>query len=274
MMARRHDVAQLAECPILALELEPALQIAEEIGLVFHNCDVAVTASLMGLDVHVKTESQSGERRQGQLVERLKRFDLARLSVNADIVFVSRRPVVRMGRADVALPVQSFLQATEAGEDALAEAVLEGVRKSKHVADLFCGCGPFALRLAENAKVNAIDSDRAAVSALFEASRKTQGLKPVLASVRNLFREPLTPQELNAHDAVVMDPPRAGAEAQCRQLAKSKVQTVIAVSCNPITFARDAKILVDGGYALKKVTPIDQFKWSSHLETVGVFSRN
>ena len=171
------------------------------------------------------------------------------------------------------LPSGSFLQATAMAEATLAKLVLDGVGSAKSVADLFCGLGPFTLRLAERAKVFAADADKPAILALQKAVRHTQGLKPVTAVTRDLFREAMVPVELNGYDAVVFDPPRAGAEAQARELAKSKVKTVVAVSCEPRTFARDAAILVAGGYRLETVTPVDQFAWSTHVEVVGVFRR-
>ena len=158
-------------------------------------------------------------------------------------------------------------------EATLAALVVEGVGKAKSVADLFCGMGPFTFRLAEKAKVFAADSDRAAIDALSKALRFASGLKPVTAKARDLFREPMVPVELKDMDAVVFDPPRAGAEAQARELARSKVPVVVAASCEPKTFARDASILIAGGYRLEKLTPVDQFAWSTHVELVGVFRR-
>ncbi len=151
--------------------------------------------------------------------------------------------------------------------------MLEAVGKAKAVADLFSGVGPFALRLAEQSRVFAADSDRPAIAALTKAVNHTQGLKPVEAKVRDLFRDPLAPVELAPFDAVVFDPPRAGAEAQARELARSKVKTVVAVSCDPRSFARDAAILIEGGYRLESVVPVDQFAYSTHVEVVGVFRR-
>jgi len=165
------------------------------------------------------------------------------------------------------------LQATEAAEAALAALVVEALKGAKSVADLFCGVGPFALRLAEAAKVFAADSDKAAIAALTKAHNNTRGLKAITAQRRDLFREPVVPFELTSFDGVVFDPPRAGAEAQARELARSKVKTVVAVSCEPKTFARDAAILIAGGYRLESVTPVDQFAWSTHVELVGVFRR-
>jgi 23S rRNA (uracil1939-C5)-methyltransferase len=165
------------------------------------------------------------------------------------------------------------LQATAMAEATLANLVLEGVGPAKSVADLFCGLGPFTLRLAESARVFAADADRSAIVALQNAVKRTQGLKPVTATARDLFREPLVASELKGYDAVVFDPPRAGAEAQSRELARSAVKTVAAVSCEPKSFARDAAILIAGGYRLESVTPVDQFAWSMHVEVVGVFRR-
>ena len=182
-------------------------------------------------------------------------------------------PVVSIGKALVRVPPGSFLQATKAGEEALANLVLASLGRSKSVADLFCGVGPFALRIAERAKVTAIDSDKPAITSLAQAARLTTGLRPLKAEVRDLMREPLVASELKEFDTVVFDPPRAGAEAQARQLAKSTVKTIVAVSCDPATFARDAEILVGGGYKQKSLTAVDQFKWTSHVEIVGTFGR-
>jgi 23S rRNA (uracil1939-C5)-methyltransferase len=173
----------------------------------------------------------------------------------------------------VTLPPGSFLQATAAGEDALAGRVVALAGKAKHVADLFCGVGPFALRLAQGTRVDAYDSEAGAVDALRKAAQMTKGLKPLKAEARDLFRRPLLPHELNEFDAVVFDPPRQGAQAQVQQLAKSRVPLIVAVSCNVATFARDAKILIDGGYRIGRVDPIDQFRHSPHVELVADFRR-
>jgi 23S rRNA (uracil1939-C5)-methyltransferase len=177
-----------------------------------------------------------------------------------------------MGRADVTLPPGSFLQATAEGEAILSRLVLAHAAGAKTVADLFCGVGPFALRLAEMSRVTAIDSHAGAIDALRKAAL-TPGLKPITAQVRDLFRRPLAAGELKPLDAVVFDPPRPGAEAQAKQLAAARVPVVIAVSCNAATFARDARTLVDGGYRLTQVTPVDQFRYSPHVEIVARFDR-
>ena len=165
------------------------------------------------------------------------------------------------------------MQATVAGEEALAVLVAEHCRKAKHIADLFCGVGPFALRLAASARVTAFDSDTTAVMALQKAAATAPGLKPVRAETRDLFRRPLVPQELRDIDVAIFDPPRQGAEAQSKQLAASKIPVIVAVSCNIATFVRDARILIDGGYRLETVTPVDQFRHSPHVELVAKFLR-
>jgi 23S rRNA (uracil1939-C5)-methyltransferase len=170
------------------------------------------------------------------------------------------------------LPPGAFLQATAEGEAALARLVAAHVGDAKNIADLFGGLGPFALRLAERARVTAADVDADAIAALKRAAA-TPGLKPVVAEVRDLFRRPFAARELCAYDAVIFDPPRRGADAQARSLAASKVQVIVGVSCNPATFARDAKILVAGGYRMARVTPVDQFRYSAHVELVARFER-
>jgi 23S rRNA (uracil1939-C5)-methyltransferase len=178
-----------------------------------------------------------------------------------------------MGRARVTLPPGSFLQATTAGEETLAALVIERSGRAKHIVDLFCGVGPFALRLAEKTRVTAFDNDASAVAALQKAAATTTGLKPVRAEVRDLFRRPLVREELREFDTIVFDPPRQGAQAQAQHLAASKAAVVIAVSCNVATFARDARILVDGGYRIEGVSPVDQFRHTPHVELVARFSR-
>lgn len=267
--ARSHDIHPIDHCPILVAALSAAPEIARRIGALIGDCDVAFTASETGLDVDVATKRKATPP-LAALVETEK---LARLSVNREPLVTRVAPEIAAGAARIRLPAGSFLQATRAGEATLAMLVIENVGKAKSVADLFCGVGVFALRLAGKAKVFAADSDRAAIAALNEATRKATGLKPVEAKSRDLFREPLVARELKDFDAVVFDPPRAGAEAQARQLAKSAVKAVIAVSCDPASFARDARILIEGGYRLMRVTPVDQFAYTAHVETVALFQK-
>lgn len=155
----------------------------------------------------------------------------------------------------------------------MAELVLEALGKAKRVADLFAGSGTFALRIARKAKVHAVEGEEKALKALDNAARNTQGLKPVTVEKRDLFRRPLMASELKVFDAVVFDPPRAGAEDQCKELARSGVKTIVAVSCNPVSLARDLSILTAAGYRIRLVTPIDQFLWSAHVEAVAVLEK-
>lgn len=268
-----HSLCAISECPVLTPELRHAPQIAAAFGSVLGNCDVAATAADNGIDVAVKAERKAVSRRLDALREICEHWRLARLAINGESLFTFARPHVTMGRAKVELPIHSFLQATREGEETLARLAVEGLDGCREVADLFCGVGPFALRLAENRKVFAADSDKSAIAALQHAGRHAQGLKPISAETRDLFRAPLVVSELNSFDGVVFDPPRAGAETQTKQLATSKVKRIVAVSCDVQTFARDASILVDGGYSLKRAVPVDQFKWTAHLEMVGFFSR-
>lgn len=274
MAARSHDLMDIDHCPILVPALARASAIARGLGEKLGDCDVALTATDGGIDAAVKAERKIGEQETAKLAALANTLDVARLAVNGEVIATRQMPRVTMGRASVVLPVNSFLQATAEGEQHLAGLVINSVGKSKYLADLFSGCGPFALRLAEIAKVAAFDNDGPAIAALAQAARSTPGLKPVEATARDLFREPLVATELKEYDTVVFDPPRAGAETQARQLAKSKVKTVVSVSCEPTSFTRDAEILIAGGFALKTVTPVDQFKWTSHVETVALFQRS
>ena len=198
---------------------------------------------------------------------------LARLAWNGDVVFQDRAPVLVLGRAQVSPPPGSFLQATPQGQAALLTAVQDAVGPARKIADLFAGCGTFALPLADHAEVHAVEGAAPMLAALDQGWRTTQGLKRITTETRDLFRRPLLPDELRTFDAVVMDPPRAGAEAQIAQLARAAVPVIAHVSCNPVTFARDAKTLIAAGYRLDWVQVVDQFRWSAHVELVARFSR-
>jgi 23S rRNA (uracil1939-C5)-methyltransferase len=274
---KSHRVVAIDHCPVLAPGLAGAITaawaIAEAIAGTRKPLDIQVTASEGGLDVDVRGSGPLSAPHMVGLAELARRHRLARLTRHGEIVAKRAAPTVRIGRASVELPPGAFLQATAAGEAALARLVTMHCAGATRVADLFCGIGPFALRLAERARVCAVDQDSGAMAALQKAAARTERLKPIDTQVRDLLRRPLTPQELKAFDAVVFDPPRQGAEAQARGLAGSAVPAVIAVSCNPTTFARDARILVDGGYSLRRVTPVDQFLYSIHVEVVALFER-
>lgn len=270
MGLRSHDLVAIDRCPILVPALAKSTTIARAIGKLIGDCEVSLTATLTGLDIAVRTEKKLKPERLAVLGQSVR---FARLALNGVMIFQAAPPEIAIGKIRVDLPVNSFLQATQAAEDILADLVLAGVGKAKHIADLFCGLGPFALRLAQSHRLYAADSDRPAIAALDKAFRMTQGLKAATVVRRDLFRDPLAPVELAPFDAMVLDPPRAGAEAQAREIALSKVPTVVYVSCEPKTFARDARILVDAGFRLDSVTPVDQFAYSTHVEVVGIFRR-
>jgi 23S rRNA (uracil1939-C5)-methyltransferase len=272
-----HHIVGIDLCPILAPGLNGAIEvawaIAEGLALEAKPLDIQVTATETGLDVDVRGSGRLSPQRLSALARLAEKHRIARLTRHGELVAQRAKPTVRMGRAAVPLPPGAFLQATAEGEITLARLVTTYVGSARNVADLFAGVGPFALTLAERARVIAVDADEAAVSALREASATTSGLKPIDTVRRDLFRQPLLKQELTRLDAVVFDPPRQGAEQQARQLARSTVPRVVAVSCNHATFARDAKILESGGYRLTAVTPVDQFRYAAHVEIVACFVR-
>jgi 23S rRNA (uracil1939-C5)-methyltransferase len=272
---RAHHIIPIDQCPVLAPSLAGAIPaawaLAEALGAE-KPLDIQATATDRGLDIDVRGSGPLRPRQTALLGRLAETHRLARLTRHGDLIAQRAAPSIRMGKASVVLPPGAFLQATAEGEAVLTRLVTEHAGNAKSVADLFCGVGPFALRLAERARVVAADGDEAAVAALRQAA-KTPGLKPIEAETRDLFRRPFAPDELKSVAAVVFDPPRQGAEAQARQLAASKVPLVIAVSCNAATFARDARILSQGGYRLTAVTPVDQFRHSAHVEIVGRFER-
>jgi 23S rRNA (uracil1939-C5)-methyltransferase len=273
-----HEIIDLAECPILSSEIWsrlPGLR-ALVTPLLSRSGEarITVTAADNGIDVVIedsKPELSVEVREAVNVAARAAR--VIRLSIGGETVFESGTPFIRFGLADVVPPPGVFLQAVPTVEKRMTELMIAAIGKAKRVADLFCGLGTFALPLAVRSEVLAVDSDKAALAALGDATRRTQGLKPITTKVRDLFREPLSAKELELFDAVVFDPPRAGAEAQARMIAKSKVKTVIAVSCAPGTLARDVGILMEGGFKLESVTPIDQFLFSPHVEALAILRR-
>jgi 23S rRNA (uracil1939-C5)-methyltransferase len=275
--ANSHDIIPVDHCPILDPGLRGALDsawaIAEPLISIAKPLDIQITATDNGLDVDVRGSGPLPATMIATLSRIAEQRGLARLTRHGELVLMRTPPTIAIGAARVTLPPGSFLQATVAGEAALAALVTGHCKRAKHVADLFCGVGPFALRLAAKARIAAFDSDAGAVTALQKAATATSGLKPIKAEARDLFRRPLMPQELRDYDAVVFDPPRQGAQAQARQLAASKIPIVVAVSCNVATFARDARILIDGGYGIEGVTPVDQFRHTPHVELVARFKR-
>ena len=235
--------------------------------------DIGVAATLDGLDVDLRGSGPLGRPETEKLTRAANALDLARVSNHGAVVIERRAPRLSFGDAQVRLPPGGFLQATEAGEALLAAFAERALAGAKKVADLFCGAGAFALRLARAHEVFAADSDPAAVAALTGAAATTPGLRKLNAETRDLFRRPLRADELAAFDAALIDPPRAGALDQARALAASALPLVVSISCNPATFARDARILIDGGFQMESVTPLDQFRFSAHVEIAAVFRR-
>jgi 23S rRNA (uracil1939-C5)-methyltransferase len=274
---RAHHIVAIDRCPVLAPSLDGAISaawaVAEALEPQKKPLDIQTTATDVGIDMDVRGSGPLNSARTGVMARLATTHKLARLTRHGELIAQRAEPTVVIGRARVTLPPGSFLQATAAGEQALARLVDGHVGDAKIVADLFCGLGPFALRLAERARIGAFDSEANAIAALKQAANMTSGLKPIEAEARDLFRRPLVAPELKRFRAVVFDPPRQGAEAQARELAKSAVPVVVAVSCNPATLARDVRLLVDGGYKLMSVTPVDQFRHSAHVEIVAKLER-
>ena len=274
---RAHHIVAIDACPILASGLNGAIPaawaIAAALQLTEKPLDIQVTATGSGLDVDVRGSGKLTPERMAALARVAQTHRLARITRHGELVVQNAPPLITVGRAKVPLPPGAFLQATELGEATLARLVAAYAGKAKRVADLFAGVGTFALRLAESARVFAADSEDDAIDAMKKATASASGLKPIDAVTRDLFRRPLIANELKNFDAVVFDPPRQGAERQAQELAKSGVRTIVAVSCNANTFARDLRLLVDGGYRVEEITPVDQFRYSYHVEVVAKLSR-
>ncbi|MGE0627127.1 MAG: class I SAM-dependent RNA methyltransferase [Hyphomicrobiaceae bacterium] len=275
---RSHTLVDIRSCDVMLPSLQAALPGLKRIAAQFLARDgklrMTVTATSTGLDIAV--EGPRGNLPAGTratLAACAAAEHVARMTLNGEIIVMRDRPVLKLGPADVELLPGSFIQATAEAEAAMTSLVMAAAGKAKRIADLFCGLGTFTFPLARRARVFAVDAGAEAIAALSAAAARTGGCKPIETRVRDLLREPLSRKELETFDAVVLDPPRAGAQAQSEALAKSAVPVIVAVSCNPATLARDARLLVDGGYAIEAVTPIDQFVWSAQVEAVAVLRR-
>lgn len=274
--ARGSDVlVPISECPLIVPEIEQAFEALKAVVRLAATRNsvvkLAVATSDAGLDVAV-TGAVVLERSGLEALAEIG-SGFARVSWNGEVVLMRAPPSRRFGLAAVTPPAGAFLQATQDGEAALVDAVLRNVGAVDKVMDLFAGCGTFALPLAASAHVHAVEFEPDMVAALDAGWRQAPGLKRVSVEARDLFRRPMLAPELKGYDAVVLDPPRAGAAAQVAELAHSDVSRVVHVSCNPVTFARDAGSLVDAGFELYEVEVVDQFKWSPHVELVGSFTR-
>ncbi|KQZ94070.1 RNA methyltransferase [Mesorhizobium sp. Root157] len=271
------EVISITECsitlPEIVAALDPLKALAGLICATTKSFHMTVTATTAGLDIAAQDSGTLGEHQRRIAANFVIAQKFARLTIDGEIIVEPRKPVVTFGTVAVAVPSGAFLQATQAAEQAMAAMVGQHLARARKVADLFAGCGSFALRLAAKSEVHAVEGDAAALAALDHGFRFATGLKRVTTERRDLFRRPLTFKELNTFDGVVFDPPRAGAEDQSKQLARSDVPFVAAVSCNPVTLARDLAILIDGGYRLKSITPVDQFLWSAHVEAVALLEK-
>lgn len=276
--AGSHELVDLAMCPVVDERIVAALPALRDLIslLVSRRGELRVTTTWTeaGLDIALEESGQTlTPEIRAHIAKVASQERFARVSISGDVGYEALAPFLTMGAAEVVLPAAVFLQAVAEAEVAMVGLVLAAVGKAKKVVDLFSGVGAFTFRLAKASTVIAADSDKRSIAALSAAARKASGLKPVEAIARDLFREPMSATELNAYDAICFDPPRSGAEAQAKMIARSKVKTVVAVSCNPATLARDVRILIDGGYKLESVTPVDQFLYSPHIEVVAVLRK-
>ncbi len=275
--AQSHQIVEIRECAVAVPEIVAALpdlrQLASLLASGPKPSRLTVTATRTGLDIAAEDVAKIEEGKRRRLIEFCLAKGFARLSSAGEIIIEREKPVVMFGNVPVTLPPGSFLQATEQAEGVMAALVQEHLAGAKYVADLFAGSGTFALRLATHSRVHAVEGEATALAALDEAARRVQGLKPVVAEKRDLFRRPLTAKELAPFDGLVFDPPRAGAEFQSEQIARSSVRRVAAVSCNPGTLARDLAILVQGGYRIVRVVPVDQFLWTAHVDVVALLDK-
>ena len=279
---RSWDLVDIAVCPISDPAIQAALPALKRLAapLLEHPKSAPtlhVTLTPTGLDIDISgVERKSGglsADARVQVAERAATAGFARVTLDGEAAYMARQPRVTLGQASVNLPAGAFLQATTQAQAAMTAFVAGAADGASRIADLYCGVGTFTFALAEIAQVHAADFDPEAIRALTGALAGAPGLKGVNAEARDLTRRPVLAEELKKTDVVVFDPPRAGAAEQTAELARSGVARVIGVSCNPATFARDARTLIDAGFTLDRVLPVDQFLWSSHIELVGVFSR-
>ena len=272
--AKSHSIVDMRECLVLTPALfDLAQQLRDRLAFLKEPVEIHATETLTGFDLAFRSPQKISTALTGEMAKAAAGLNIARIVFNGDLMLEDAAPEVEQGGVRVKLPPQAFLQSTGEGEAALQARVLAIVGRAKNIADLFAGCGTFTLPLARKAKVHAVEQDGPALAAL-AAAAKTGSLKPVTIETRDLFKLPLTPMELNGFDAVVLDPPRAGAEAQAGALAKSRVPVIAYVSCDAASFARDTALLIAGGYEIGPVSAIDQFLWSSHIELVAGFRRS
>jgi 23S rRNA (uracil1939-C5)-methyltransferase len=271
-------LVQVPDCKLLKPALIAAIPALEALTVLAASrkgeIALTVTETLGGIDVLIKTDQKLTSQLRIDLAAVAQQYKLARLTWVDETIVTLQSPAQTFGVATVTPPPGAFLQATQDGEAAILAAVTAIVLPAKHIVDLFAGVGTFALPLARHAEVHAVEGEAPMIAALDQGWRKARNLHTVTSVARDLFRRPLEPDELARYDAAVIDPPRAGAESQIATLAVSKVRKIAMVSCNPVTFGRDAATLVQAGYTLDWVQVVDQFRWSSHVEMVGKFTRD
>jgi len=272
-----HHLVDVLECPVLVPAVSSRLPDLRKLLVAVlpqrKPTRVTVLATLGGLDVAIEDAPLPDPARAVALAGAAKATGIARLSIGGEPILSLAEPAIDVSGVHLVPPPGVFVQASAEAEAMMTELIVKHLRSAKRLADLFSGIGTFTFALARHARVHAVEDNAAALEALSLATRRAPGLKPITTERCDLDRHPLSPQEFESFDGVIFDPPRNGAKAQVAQLAASKVQVVAAVSCNPATFARDAKILVDGGYFLERVIPVDQFVYSAEVEVVGLFRR-
>jgi 23S rRNA (uracil1939-C5)-methyltransferase len=270
-------IVAIPDCQLISSDLINLIPVFEQLTVLAASrkseIDLTVTASDAGADVHIETAQPLTEKLRVELAELVQSQGLARLTWNDEPVVERVPPYQTFGKVRVVPPAGAFLQATRDGEEALFSSVLDTVSGSKRVVDLFAGCGTFALRLADQSEVHAVEGEASMMAALDKGWRMAAGLKRVTTETRDLFRRPLEPDELDKFDAAVIDPPRAGAASQMATLARSKIGKIAMVSCNPVTFARDVAVLTAAGYKVDWVQVVDQFRWSAHVEIAASLTR-
>jgi len=273
-----HKIIDIKYCPVISTaisaNIEKIKQVIRPVLPAKGNSSIHVLECESGLDIHVEAKGALNEKSRQSAVRIALEAGISRFSFGGETLVETKRPHLTIGLARVSPPPGVFIQAMEEAEQKIAELVCTHLKGCKNVADLFCGVGTFALRLAENSTVFACESQQNALDALNEAWRGTGGrLKAIRCEKRDLNLRPVMAEELKKIQGVVFDPPRAGAQAQAKQLARSKVQKIAAVSCNPNSLADDLAILTDGGFKVVSVTPIDQFVFTPHVEVVALLER-
>ena len=272
-----HELISTPSCELVNPEILSAFSLFEEITLIGATrksiIEISVTVSKAGLDLNILNGKKLDNQSIMKITGLCESFNIARITWNEDLLANFLNPTIVFQGIAITPPPNAFLQATEQGQEILITNAMLSVFDSDKVIDLFSGCGTFTLPAAKRSEVLAIDKTKSMLTAIDQAWRETTGLKKVTSRSQDLFKEPVGKEELNSFDAAIIDPPRVGAEAQSHELAKSHIKRISSVSCNPRTFSRDAKILVDSGFKIDWVQPIDQFLWSSHIELVAQFSR-